>query len=301
MKRIGLVGGLAAPHGRAFASLFNERDEEKWAALRAFTPKGAPIPGARVTLVWDEDRSQAETLAGAIRGAEVADSKEAMLGRIDGAVVVDDMSQAHARHALPFLQAGLPTFIDKPLSRDPEEAARLIEAAERGAAPLFSSSALRFARELEEARETIAGLGALKAGYASAPNELIYYGIHALELAVAAVGPGIRSVRNAGDEAHSLVRVCWQNGFTLALQVVDGARCPFMLRLFGEKGSLDLQVTDGEAFYRRQMEAFARMVETGKAPFPPSETLEILRTLALGDLSGRRGGEELSLSAQGAG
>lgn len=294
MKRIGLVGGLAAPHGRAFASLFNERDEAAWRELRAFTPKNPPIGGATVTLVWDEDPAEAARLA-AVIGAEEVTTKEEMLGRVDGVIVVDDMTQAHAPRAVPFLRAGIPTFIDKPLSRSPAEAAALIETARQGGAPLFSSSALRFARELEEAREKIAGLGRIRAAYASAPNELIYYGVHALELAVAALGPGIERVRNIGGEEYDLVEIAWRRGPGLALQVVRGARCPFMLRLFGEQGALDLSVTDGEAFYRRQMEAFARMIETGEPPFPPSETLEILTALSLAEESRSGGGEELRL------
>ncbi len=102
-------------------------------------------------------------------------------------------------------------------------------------------------------------------------------------------------MKNAGTEGHDIVRVEWADGPVLVLQVVDGADCPFLLRLFGENGSLDLSVNDGEAFYRRQLEAYVRMLETGEPPFPASETLEILNALSLAERSRQEGGTELEL------
>ena len=40
-----------------------------------------------------------------------------------------------------------------------------------------------------------------------------------------------------------------------------------------------MRVEDSDYFYSNMLRAFLRMVETGEQPFPPEETLKIMRTL----------------------
>jgi predicted dehydrogenase len=89
----------------------------------------------------------------------VLNSMEEVIGKVDGVMISDDVTMAHQRRARPFLEAGIPTFIDKSLSPDPSEAAEIIALAQSRGTPLMSCSALRYAKELMEAQDRIAGLG----------------------------------------------------------------------------------------------------------------------------------------------
>src|SRR5437660_1167144 len=55
---------------------------------------------------------------------------------------------AHHARARPFLDAGLPCFIDKPFTCGVADARKIAELSARREAPVFSSSSLRYAPEL---------------------------------------------------------------------------------------------------------------------------------------------------------
>ena len=103
---------------------------------------------ARVTHVWDQDRKKAEALAAICNIEHVADKPEDMIGKIDGVMLPDDTSCIHGRLAAPFLDAGLPTYIDKPIAATIAEARQIVERAKKGGAPLMTMSCLRYPNEV---------------------------------------------------------------------------------------------------------------------------------------------------------
>jgi predicted dehydrogenase len=144
--RLGFVGGAGIYHAKAFAGLINHHDPGPWreAGLPAFDQK--PLGNAQVTAIWDSDTAAAQRLADMAGIPEVLDEMEDLIGRVDGVLVLDDLTLKHQSRARPFLSAGVPTFIDKPLSPDPAEAADLIALARKSDAPMMSCSALRYSR-----------------------------------------------------------------------------------------------------------------------------------------------------------
>ncbi|MBO3810249.1 MAG: gfo/Idh/MocA family oxidoreductase, partial [Candidatus Brockarchaeota archaeon] len=52
----------------------------------------------------------------------------------------------------------------------------------------------------------------------------------------------------------------------------------------------EVRVEDSDYFYSNMLRAFLKMVETRQQPFPPEETLEIIKTLVLGKHSAENGG-----------
>jgi len=178
----------------------------------------------------------------------VLNSMEEVIGRVDGVMISDDVTMAHQRRARPFLEAGIPTFIDKSLSPDPSEAAEIIALAQSRGTPLMSCSALRYAKELMEAQDRIAGLGRIFCG--TGPKELVFYGIHPLELVHTVMGPGVAWVQNIGDENRSFVRCAYPDGRSIILQVLGSGCSPGMHGCFyGEHGAVHLQIGDVAAFY----------------------------------------------------
>jgi len=280
MTRIGMVTGIALFHGPAFGALLHhQRDREAWAAAGFWEPGVDPIEGVEITGLYDPNREAAEKLASVLPGAWVADEPEDLLGRVDGILIADDGTQQHQKYAERFLRAGIPTFIDKPLSRDWREAASILALAEELGTPCMSSSALRYAREVDEAWEQIEAIAPIKLAVAVGPNELIYYGIHPAELMHRVLGPGVLSVHNVGRERLNVVRLAYADGRIGVLCVSEEIGYVFELRLYGEKGSVTVTVNDGAAFYRNMLAAAIGMVRTGVPPIPYSSTLEIIKTL----------------------
>ncbi|MGI6610487.1 MAG: Gfo/Idh/MocA family protein [Limnochordia bacterium] len=284
MKRIALVGGAGAYHGGAFASLYNGFSEEKYKEM-GWAGRGIRrrVEGAQIVKIWDESKQTAEALAAACDIPEVCDNLEEAAEGIDGVIITDDMTMAHQRRAPFFLQKGVPTLIDKPLSPDPTEAKELIKLARAHGTLLLSSSALRYAQEVEELKSELDQLGPIALATTMCGGDLVYYGIHALELAYSVMGPGVESLISVGNEEKAdIVRLRYSDGRQLVLMV--GRRgvtaSGFQLTVHGSKRSSSIQVRDSGYFYWNLHCQFVQMIETGQLPVPLEETLEIITVLA---------------------
>lgn len=296
MINVAIVRGVARYHGRAFASIINEYDEG------VFREKGWPaFPNAlsgraHVSHVWGADRAVAEELAAAAGIEHVMDSPEEAIGHVDGVIIADDGTMIHQQSAPAFLEAGIPTFVDKPLASDVEEARRIIGLAQKAGTPFFSSSALRFAAELQDRQALSDQVGEITTVCGVGVNELFYYGIHPLEAMVTLMGPGIESVLNVGRPGQAIVRLRWKDGRQAVMIVYEeGFAYSLELTVHGTKGHLRIPFDDSAGFYTNMLSAFLNMVETGEPPVRSEETLQIIQTLVLAKQSVAEGGVEKRL------
>jgi predicted dehydrogenase len=290
MLKIGMVGGAKAWHARSFSEMLNGYDEDL-ARQHNFPLYKTKLEGARVTHIWDPDREAAELIAKICGIDKVVDEMEEMIGEIDGVIIADDTTMKHQRRAIPFLKAGLPTFVDKPLSPSIEEAEEIINLAKEYNAPFMSCSALRYAKEVEEFLAKKEEIGEILTGNSICSGDLIFYGIHAMEQLYVCIGPGIRSVQNVGEEGRDIVIITKEDGRKFVLTVYKEISYLFQMNLYGTKGWREIRVEDSDYFYSNMLKAFLRMVETKEPPFPPEETLEIIKTLVLARQSAQKKGE----------
>ena len=290
MLKIGMVGGAKAWHARSFSEMLNGYDEDL-AREHNFPLYKSKLEGARVTHIWDPDREAAELIAKICGIDKVMDEMEEMIGEIDGVIIADDTTMKHQRRAIPFLKAGLPTFVDKPLSPSIEEAEEIINLAKEYNAPFMSCSALRYAKEVEEFLAKKEEIGEILTGNSICSGDLIFYGIHAMEQLYVCIGPGIRSVQNVGEEGRDIVIITKEDGRKFVLTVYKEISYLFQMNLYGTKGWREIRVEDSDYFYSNMLKAFLKMVETKEPPFPPEETLEIIKTLVLARQSAQKKGE----------
>jgi predicted dehydrogenase len=287
--RIGIVTGAGLSHGPAFAGIINGGSGAPPQDMRD------DFGDVRVTCVWDKEPGVAEKLAAEYGIDRVAASPEDVAGSVDAILVLDDGTMQHQRQARPSLERGMPTFVDKPLSPDPAEAAELVALARRHDAPFMSCSALRFARELIDARAQLDAIKPFAAACAVGPHELIYYGIHPCELLQAAIGSGVRAVQNVGAEGRHIVRLFYGDERSAVLQVFEDIGYVFHLNVYGKGGWVSFAVADHQFFYTETMRQFVAMCRGGAAPFPPEDTLEIIETLWCARKSAQEGGRIVRL------
>jgi len=91
----------------------------------------ASLPGVSLAAVVDINRARAEEIAAAHGTRPLFDAGQ-LDGQID-AVTIAVPTELHARIARPFLEAGIPALVEKPIARTVEEADAMIAAAGRGA------------------------------------------------------------------------------------------------------------------------------------------------------------------------
>lgn len=290
MTHIGLVG-VNTSHAEAFSRIFNGDGA---------TP--AVLDDARITSLWGGDQSRVDVLAATYGiGHTVAEPRE-MLGKIDGVLIVDDTGggETHADLARPFLAAGLPVFIDKPMTTGYADAVALFDLAEQHNAPLMSCSALRFPVELEEARPRLEACGTLSSILSVGPEEWFYYGVHAVELVGAVTADRPLSVHRHALERKDVAVIEYESGLVAVVETLRDAGYLFHCSVFGEKGHTSFDVNDAIGFYSNEMREFVKMVKTGTSPLTREQTLDVLAILHTGNRSAETGQRVLISEITGA-
>lgn len=305
MIRIGLVsaatyGYMGAPrtpgsfHGTAFSTAFNGYDADKAAQYQwTFAAASRPLPGAQVVKVWDPDEEWAKRLADVCHIPEVVGKPEECADDVDAVVIVDDGSGAQSDYAVVPLERGIPVFCDKPLAMTGKRAREIVDIARRTGAPFMSASSLRYVPDVVNLAEEVKSLGDIHLATTICGNELVYYGIHALETAYAVLGSGAVSCLNVGQEGRNIVRVRFESGRDLVLMVGEAQymSAGYQINVYGKGGwrSVQPDLTD---LYLYLMQAFLDMVTSGASCVVPlDEMVEVIATLEAGKRSLAEGRE----------
>ena len=291
MIRIGLVD-FDTSHVVAFTQRLNhlEVGETEW------------VEGARVVagcageseMMPERIPGYAETLTG--YGVELVERPEQMLGHIDAVMIESQQGSRHLERARPFLEAGLPTFIDKPLSETVADAEAIIALAERHGAPLLSCSALRYDPQVAAALARTEQLGAILSAdvwtaAALHPGNpgLLHYGIHGVEVLCALMGSGCQSVQFAGTEKGEVTTGVWQSGHVGTVRGLREGQYGFGAVVHYEKGN-EVIVIEGAAFYRELLKVFVTMCETRVPPLDYGIMREIIAFCAASVAAQQGGG-----------
>jgi predicted dehydrogenase len=110
----------------------------------------ATLPGTELTAVVDTNRGRADEIAAAHGTRAFYDSRQ-LLDQVD-AVTIAVPTEQHRDVALPFLQAGVPVLVEKPMARSLAEADELIAAAAEAGVALAVGHTERFNPAVEAAR-----------------------------------------------------------------------------------------------------------------------------------------------------
>ena len=271
MIRIGIVGSDNS-HAQRFPELTNLPD---W-------PAEKHVDGAQVVAIWGRDPARTQEVAQAANIPTIVSDPAEMLGMVDAAMVVFRHGGLHRQYAEPFIKAGIPTFIDKPLAVTVADAQAMVDLAEETGTPITSFSTLRYDKGFLGYLEDIKALGAIRTGiyttHADRESEyggLIFYAIHAVELMMAAHGPGIQEVRAHQQGPNFVATMGHKDGVLLALNGLATSH-GFILQAYGDEGHKIFQIT-GSDFYIQGLKAFLDMVRTGVRPVAYAEMVESIR------------------------
>lgn len=274
-------------HGTAFATTFNGYDEEKAKAFKGTFVKSAKrIEGAKVVKIWDPDKTAAAAIAGICGIGTVAGSPEDCVTDVDLALLIDDGSGAQWKFAEAALRKGVPTFCDKPLAMTAKEAAAIAAIAKETGTKFMSASSLRFVPDIVKLREDAAAIGPVRLCVVTGPGDLVYYGIHALSMAYAVLGPGVIGAHNTGREGAHVARLRHEKDLDIVLMVGarEKMRVGFSIQLFGEKGNLRVE-PDLKDLYTYLLEAFLDLALRDKVSVPVAEEVELIAALEAGQRS----------------
>jgi virulence factor len=293
MIRLGIVD-FDSSHSIEFTKRLNHKaiGEEQWVE-GAQVVVGCALPSG-ITEQEQIDR-YAKTFSEEL-GVPLVTRPEEMIGKIDAVLIEAVDGSVHLERARPFLEAGIPTYVDKPFACSVRDARALIDLAERKKVPIFSSSSLRYAPEVQNLKTDGYHAGAVVGCDAYSPASthprnpgLFHYGIHGVETLFAVMGPGCETVWAVSEPGVDVVTGRWKDGRVGTLRGTRAGSHSYGFTAFCEKKVVPVTVST-QYIYRELLKKIVQMFQTGKSPLDPQETLEIVAFIEGALNSGRERG-----------
>src|SRR6185369_1176462 len=252
LAMLGMVEGNGHPY--SWSIIFNGRynldalNNCPYPGIRDYIVKQPPgtlgIPGAKVTHVWTDDPADAVDVAKVALIPNIAARPEDVIGKVDAVLVATDKGCEHVERARPFIEAGIPVFVDKPMVDNRQDLATFTKWVDEGKA-ILSSSAMRYAKEYVPYHRATHALGKLRHVGATMAKSWEAYGIHALESVYPITGPGYVSVQNIGDKDSNVVHLRHRDGIDVLIQTTKDMFGGFgMVTLGGTSAGLQLRFSD---------------------------------------------------------
>lgn len=288
--RFGIVGlSPGNGHPYSWSAICNGYDPEEMSRcpfpaipryLRQQQFPADAIPDVCVTHVWTQDRQVSKQIAAASRIEHVADEPEAMIGAVDAVLLARDDAENHFRLAAPFLDAGLPIYIDKPLALSVAGAHALYRRQVRPG-QIFTCSALSYAPELALALEQLGKLGALIYVDGYVPNGWDTYAIHAIEPLLKVIDRPV-SVHRAQGVSPRHVDLVWNDGLTGRVTALGQSQVAVCLRFFTQGGVNCVTFQNSFAAFKAALLAFIAIVRGQAPPQDPATPLAAIQVLEAG-------------------
>jgi virulence factor len=261
------------------------------------------VDGARVVAGWPGTSEMAPDRIPGFRdemlaaGISLVDDPSQLIGQIDAILILSLCGAAHLERVRPFLEAGIPAYVDKPFACSLTDTTSILDLARQTNTPVVYASALRFAEELADLRvkqQSRCGelVGVLTCGPAkrSPMNPgLFHYGIHSVEMLYALMGAGCTEVSTIWTDDTEVVTGRWADG---RLGIVRGTRrgsTAYSVTAFCEGAVLHQSISTRYA-YRNLCREIVRAL-SNRTPLVPYDEIEEVTRFVLASLeSERRGG-----------
>ena len=200
-------------------------------------------------------------------GVQKCDTIEELCEKSDYIVILAPSNpEKHLEYAEKVLKYGKRTYIDKTFAPDYQTAKKIFELGEKYNTLFFSSSALRYADELEGKKcETIIT--------SNGGGNYEEYIIHQIEMVVKTMGVGVSKARviQSGEQ------------FFTTLEYADGRQANMIFAKF-TISSAYMKTADFEGFVAFESDFFSNLLkdilnffETGKLSFDGKQTLEVIK------------------------
>jgi predicted dehydrogenase len=292
VTRVGILGFSEGDgHPFSFSAIINGFSDTGMAAsgwegihnyLRQRDASEFGIGDLKVTHAWTQFPEITKKLCDASKIPNAVSDPREMLGNVDAVIIARDDSESHLSLALPFLASGLPVFVDKPLTLDPEELRAFRPFLESG--KLMSCSAMRYARELDLLRISIPGFGPIKLVRGAIVLSWEKYGIHLLEAIFGLMNPKPLYALATGAD-HDSVALGNRDGSLIQIDCLGVAPRTFSIEVFGKEQRGSAEITDNFSMFRRALWHFHDSMKTGTPAIDPAQTILLMRILMAGRMA----------------
>lgn len=215
------------------------------------------IQAAKVTHIWTQDPVLSERVAQASLIPHIVTNYTDLIGRVDAVLLARDDAENHLEYASPFLQSGLPIFIDKPLALTVADAQKLLSL-QQYPGQLFSCSALRYAPELQLSEDDRKNLGDIRYIHATVPKDWSKYAIHIIDpvLNILADKGNFSTSRIIRSPHITSLQALHDSGALVVFNAMGDTPVPIEIQLAGSKGCIKLQFKDTFTAFKNSLTDF---------------------------------------------
>lgn len=253
--------------------------------------------GMIVTHVWSLRPAMARRIQEKFQGVEVVRDLDQMIGKVDG-VYVDDINaiSLYPLLARPFLEAGIPTFVNRPFATSLAKGRAMVDLAARHGTALLSASTWEYSESVGDLRAKAADMPEIK-GYVAhnSMSDFYTHGLHGVWYIHAVLRDEMKKGRGKVTAA-SYLTPNWRtpNGIVVyehespngpyygALQQISGADGNAYMRIFGtSSGDAEGKIPARAGYFRYNtwnalQLVIQEMFETGQSPQTGEDLMEKL-------------------------
>ena len=337
--RLGLI--RCDTHGYYYGAMFEECDplllqKNNYVVHHYFSniydPKLLTMPrveGFELVKVYDYEPERAQKFSQTfLSKPKVCETVEEMTEEIDAVFIADCDGGGgdHLKLATPFLEKGIPTFVDKPFASTLKDAQAMVRMAVEKGTPLFSASILSFVPAADQFKQRFAeimdaywpvpfsrppthiGLGVVKGVGGAFSQELmgrevaggleerLAYVIHGIALGINLFGKGIDWVEAMGTLPLEYLHLHLKSGVEVLIlnTSIDifPESCSFYASAYSKYGANHSPPIGDPEFLggaERIIRLFKRMIQTGKPPVAYDDILEHIAVVEAAQEAQRKG------------
>lgn len=195
------------------------------------------------------------------------DRFDEFVDKVDGVIITSRHGSRHLPYARPYLERGIPVWIDKPICSSVRDAKELLELSHRYRVPVCGGSSLATADEIRELAAYVReNRATVRGGHVTAPIHLDspyegfwFYAPHAVQMMTEVFGTEVRRV-SAGRGADFVQAVYEYDEFNVSAYFGTG----YTLTLYrGGYQAQPMKISTGSS--EVQLDEFYQVVKSGKS------------------------------------
>ncbi|NIA16472.1 MAG: Gfo/Idh/MocA family oxidoreductase [Nitrospiraceae bacterium] len=248
------------------------------------------IKGCSVEYVWGETPDFAAKAAEDGQIPNIVKIPRQMLGKVDAVLCDHRHPKFHLKSVWAFVEAGVPTFVDKPFCYRADEGKKFLRMAKKKGAPVTSFSVLNHQASFRRFREKAANLGTILSANSYGPCDLkskwggvFFYGIHQVDMVLPVFGYDVKAALVTKNGKNANGQLFYPNGLVVNMAFIKEGSPGFGIGAVGTEGALSTPIKMDKDAYLTGVRTFVKMFKTGVEPLPyehmirPVQVLEALQ------------------------
>lgn len=270
MGLIGLSEGNGHPY--SWGALINGYDENSikmcgYPAIPQYLAEQpwpeSCISGAKITHVWTQSKALSHAIAEATYIENIVNNIEDMIDTIDAVLLARDDAKNHYAMALPFLENGIPIYIDKPICLSLDDLKKIYDKQQYDG-QIFSCSALRYSSDFKLTAEDKNRLGKIVNIEAVVPKDWARYAVHIIEPLLLIIGEQGKLLSSKKVLTHN--NTCttyyrWESDLHVSITSLNRPQGLIGMRIIGENDRADLYFLNTFSAFKKALEHFKYGIE----------------------------------------